>query len=89
MASSTGKGGRKGGGGRPPARRAPPVDGTGLETKFLEGTVSSGVPLVLVLSDGSKACGVVVEFDRDQLILEGDDGTLVIRKSKIRYLYEA
>jgi hypothetical protein len=89
MASPTGKGsGRKGGGGRPPARRTPPTAATGLEAKFLEGTVSSGVPLVLVMSDGAEIRGVVVEFDRDQLILEGDNGTVVVRKSEIRYLYE-
>jgi len=89
MGSPTGKGsGRKGGSGQPPARRTPPTAATGLEAKFLEGTISSGVPLVLVMSDGSKVRGVVVEFDRDQLTLEGDHGRVVIRKSEIRYLYE-
>ena len=82
--------GRPPGGGppRPGGRRTPPPDNTGLESGYFEQTVRSGAPIVLELTDGSSIRGVVVEFDRDQLTLERDDGSVVVRKSEIRYLAE-
>jgi len=79
----------KGGPSRPPARRAPPPPGTGLENQFFEDAQRSGEPWVVVLTDGRTLAGIVRDFDRDQLTLALETGEVVIRKSEIRYLHEA
>jgi hypothetical protein len=79
---------RRDGGQGPPGRRTPPPDATGIESQFFERAVQAGAPLVVKLIDGGSMRGVVREFDRDQLTLEGEGGPIVVRKSEIRYLYE-
>jgi sRNA-binding regulator protein Hfq len=51
-------------------------------------TQRAGTPLVVTLADGTKVCGRIQEFDRDQIVLEDSSGPIVIRKSEIRYLHE-
>jgi small nuclear ribonucleoprotein (snRNP)-like protein len=41
-----------------------------------------------MLVDGREVRGVIREFDRDQLTLDGENGQILVRKSEIRYLYE-
>jgi small nuclear ribonucleoprotein (snRNP)-like protein len=72
----------------PPGRRTPPPARTGLEAKFFNDAIRSGARLVVTLADGRKVRGTVQEFDRDQVTIEEATGTVVIRKTEIRYLYE-
>jgi small nuclear ribonucleoprotein (snRNP)-like protein len=83
-----GRAGQRSGHRPPPGRRTPPPPRTGLEAKFFSDAIRSGARLVLVLADGRKVRGTVREFDRDQLTIEEAAGSVVIRKSDIRYLYE-
>jgi sRNA-binding regulator protein Hfq len=76
-------------GDRPPlGRRTPPSPRTGLEAKFYETKILDATPVVLMLVDGREVRGVIREFDRDQLTLDGENGQILVRKSEIRYLYE-
>ncbi len=73
---------------RPSGFRAPPPPGTGREAGFYEDTISSGARVVLALADGSTVRGVLKEFDRDQMTIEAESGSIVVRKSTIRYISE-
>ena len=81
----SGPGGR---GPRPPARRTPPPPSTGLEAEYLERKAVEGAALVLTLSDGTKVSGTLVDQDRDQLTIEDSSGTIIVRKTDIRYIEE-
>jgi small nuclear ribonucleoprotein (snRNP)-like protein len=83
-----GRSGSQSGHRQPPGRRTPPPTRTGLEAKFFSDAIRSGARLVLMLADGRKVRGTVREFDRDQVTIEEATGSVVIRKSDIRYLYE-
>jgi len=84
------KGGKGGKGGKPrPGRRTPPPPGTGEESRYLNGLMESGTPLVLVLANGEKGRGTLEEVDRDQITLKAPHGSMVIRKQDIRYIYES
>jgi hypothetical protein len=81
-------------GGRPgprdrPGRRSPPPHETGLEARYLRERMSAGDPLELSLADGRTIRGPVVDFDQDLITIRAEVGTLVVRKSEIRYLREA
>ena len=73
---------------RPSGFRTPPPPATGLETEFYADTISSGTRVVLSLADGSKVRGVLKEFDRDQITIERESDSVVVRKSTIRYISE-
>jgi sRNA-binding regulator protein Hfq len=72
---------------RPP-RRTPPPNATGLEANFFDEAMRERRQLVVTLIDGTKVCGTVEEYDRDQLTIEDSSGPIIIRKSEIRYLAE-
>ena len=85
MQRSRGKGGGSHRDNRP-VRRAPPPAATGLEAEFFEQARRGKLPLVLTLIDGTTICGIVREFDRDQVTIEDSSGNIVVRKREIRYL---
>ena len=74
--------------GRPSGLRTPPPPATGLEAKFYKDKISAGTPVVLSLADGSTVRGVLKESDRDQIMIERASGSIVIRKSTVRYISE-
>ena len=74
-------------GGKPQGRRPPPP-ATGLESKFFESSVRRRQVVVLSVGDGQTIRGVVSEHDNDQIVIEGENGPVVIRKSEIRYILE-
>ena len=86
--SGKNRGGKDRGDGRSPGFRAPPPPATGFESKFYQDTVSAGTRVVLSLADGSTVRGVLKGFDRDQIMIERDSDSIVVRKSTIRYISE-
>ncbi len=86
--SDKNRGSRGRGHDRPSGFRTPPPPATGLEAKFYEDTIRAGTRVVLSLADGSTVRGVLKEFDRDQIMIEQASGSVVVRKSTIRYISE-
>ncbi len=74
--------------GRPSGLRTPPPQATGFEGKFYRDTISAGTRVVLALADGSTVRGVMKEFDRDQIMIERESDSVVVRKSTVRYISE-
>ena len=71
---------------RPSGPRTPPPSTTGLEANFYEETIGAGTRVELSLADGSTVRGILRESDRDQIMIERESDSLVVRKSTIRYI---
>ncbi len=74
---------------RPSGPRTPPPSATGLEAKFFEDTIGAGTRVELSLTDGSTVRGILREFDRNQIMIERETDSIVVRKSTIRYISES
>ena len=81
--------------GKPPVRLAPnpPQDPevTGAEAAYLKTLIDEETPIVIVLRTGEQLRGYVRYYDREIFSLGPLDGgpKLLLRKSSVRYLYEA
>ena len=75
---------------RPPERRKPPEEATGLERKFLDQQLKSGARVRVELIDGSQDEGTVASFNDGAVELDTNDRRrLTLRKSQIRYIEES
>ena len=87
--SDRNRGSRNRGRDRPSGFRAPPPPATGREAQFYEDTISAGAPVVVSLADGESVRGVLKDFDLDQITIETESDSIVVRKSIIRHISEA
>ncbi len=68
-----------------------PPESTGYEAAYFKSLIDSGADVVVVLRTGETLRGRVRYYDRDVFSLgPADNGpNLFLRKSSVRYLYEA
>lgn len=70
---------------------APSLDSTGMEGLYFKELIQAEAPVVVVLDTGEEVLGFVRYYDLDMISIAPADGSpkMFLRKSGIRYLYEA
>lgn len=73
------------------ASGVPNIENTGMEGLYFKELIEAAVPVIVVLNDGEEILGFVRYYDVDMVSVGPADGSpkMFLRKSGIRYIYEA